>query len=175
MTRYLIAKGYRRIAMVGGAFENNDQASDRRDGFLEAMRQAGLSIRSDFIIEVPNPTTIESGAEAMKDLLDDASPPDAVFFQAELPAHGALMACLSRGISVPGQVAIAGFGDMKLSRILPVPLTTVQVPGKAIGAKAAQVIIDRLNEDHGEGKDPEAPSAPLIFDMGYAIKIRQSA
>jgi LacI family transcriptional regulator, gluconate utilization system Gnt-I transcriptional repressor len=166
MTRYLIDKGYRRIAMVGGAFENNDQATDRRDGFLDAMKMAGLPIADDFIISVPNPTTMEMGGEVMLRLMDRPDPPDAVFFQAELPAHGAMMACMSRGISIPEDVAIAGFGDLRLSALLPVPLTTVHIRAEEIGTCAAQMVIDRLADDVTLGP---------VQDIGYEIMARQSA
>lgn len=166
MTRYLIDKGYREIAMVGGAFENNDQATDRRDGFLSAMAEAGRSVRPEFILSVPNPTTIESGAEVMRRLLDGPIKPDAVFFQAELPAQGAMMACLSRGVRIPQDVAIAGFGDLSLSALLPVPMTTVRIRAHEMGECAAKLVLARL-----DGSE----SSTARYDIGYDLRIRESA
>lgn len=166
MTRYLINKGYQEIAMVGGAFENNDQAVDRHNGFHVAMAGAGREVRPEFVVSVPNPTTIESGRAAILKLLDAPIKPDAVFFQAEIPAHGAIMACLSRGVSIPGDVAIAGFGDLALSRHLPVPLTTVKIRAQAIGDRAAQMVVDALGQ---------APDAQLRCDVGFEIVERESA
>lgn len=166
MTRYLLGKGYREIAMVGGAFENNDQATDRRDGFLSAMAEAGRKVRPEFILSVPNPTTIQSGADLMMRLLDGPVRPDAVFFQAELPAQGAMMACLSRGIRIPEDVAIAGFGDLSLSALLPVPMTTVRIRAQDMGERAANLVLGRL-----AGK----ASSNAGQDIGYDLKIRKSA
>src|SRR5690606_3568675 len=110
MTSRLIKKGYRRIALVGGDFENNDQAQDRYRGFMATMTAGGRSVPAEFVISVPTPTTMESGRDALLYLMKLSPRPDAIMFHSEIPAHGAIMACLSENISVPGTVAIAGFG-----------------------------------------------------------------
>ncbi|MEO7243280.1 MAG: LacI family DNA-binding transcriptional regulator [Variovorax sp.] len=166
MTGHLIDKGYQEIAMVGGAFENNDQAVDRRDGYVHAMRERGRPVRDEFIVSVPNPTTLENGCEAMAKLLAGPVKPDAVFFQAEIPAHGAMMFCLSHGISVPNEVAIAGFGDLTLSAMLPIPLTTVRIKARLIGETAAAMVLKRLKGDLANER---------VIDVGYEIMMRQSA
>lgn len=166
MTRYLIGKGYREIVMVGGAFENNDQATDRHAGFVAAMREAGREVRPDSIVAVPNPTTIESGAELIMSLLDRPVKPDAVFIQAELPAQGAMLACLSHGIRIPEDVAIASFGDLILSALLPVPLTTIKVRSSEIGKRTAEMVLKRLKGEHIE---------ETVQDVGYDLVIRKSA
>lgn len=166
MTRYLIEKDYREIAVVGGDFENNDQAADRVAGFLATMREAGRSVSPDNVVPVPTPTTMESGRDVMMSLMRRKRPPDAVFFQAEIPAHGAVMACLSQGISIPGKVAIAGFGDLSLSPLLPVPLTTIKIKSSEIGERAAKLVVQRL-----EGGEQEN----CVIDVGYELVARQSA
>lgn len=165
MARYLLEKGYRRIALVGGDFENNDQAQDRYHGFMATMAEAGRSVPPEFVISVPTPTTIESGRNVMLSLMKGFPRPDAVAFHSEIPAHGAIMACLSEGISVPDTVAIAGFGDLSLSALLPVPLTTVRVKSREIGEQAARLVVKRLN-----GAETES-----VVDVGYDIVVRQSA
>ena len=166
MTRYLIARGYRSIAMVGGAFENNDQAIDRREGFLDAMRDAGRSVVPEFVVEVPNPTTMEDGYRAVLSLMGGPVKPDAIFFQAEIPAHGAVMACLAQGILIPDDVAIAGYGDLSLSALLPVPLTTIHIRARDIGETAARLVLRRLDGD---------PIAHTSVDVGYDLMERASA
>lgn len=165
MTRYLIGRGYQNIVMVGGASQHNDQAEDRTRGFIDAMRGAGRSVTGETIVEFDNPATIEAGAALIETLLTRRSKPDAIFFLAELPAQGAMLWCMSNGISVPEDVAIAGFGDLSLSALLPVPMTTVQIKGRAIGERSASVVMDRL-----EGKADSAAS----HDIGYRLQIRES-
>lgn len=166
MTRYLINKGYQEIVMVGGTFDNNDQATDRHDGFIAAMREAGREVKPDSIVAVPNPTTIESGADLIMSLLARPVKPDAVFIQAELPAQGAMLACLSQGIRIPEDIAIASFGDLNLSALLPVPLTTIKVRSSEIGKRTADMVIKRLR-----GESIEQTSQ----DVGYDLVIRKSA
>lgn len=170
MTRYLLSRGYRQIAMVGGAFENNDQATDRRDGFLDVMNEAGIDIPPEHVVSVPNPTTIGSGREALVQLMSGPVRPDAIFFQAEIPAHGAMMACLAQGYSVPDDVALAGFGDLSLSEHLPVPLTTVRLRAHEIGSQAATMVIADL-EDGQSGE----PGRVRQHDVGFEIIERQSS
>ncbi len=165
MTSRLIEKGYRRIALVGGDFENNDQAQDRYRGFMTTMAAAGRSVPPEFVISVPTPTTMESGRDALLSLMRRSPRPDAIMFHSEIPAHGAIMACLSENISVPGTVAIAGFGDLSLSSLLPVPLTTVRIRARAIGEQAARLVARRLR-----GEETEA-----VIDVGYDIVARRSA
>lgn len=165
MTRYLIDKGYRDIAMVGGASHNNDQAADRTRGFIDAMREAGREVGPETIVEFANPATIESGGPLIRNLLARPRKPDAVFFLAELPAHGAMLWCMSNGIEVPRDVAIAGFGDLSLSALLPIPMTTVQIRGHAIGQRAAELVLQRL-----KGEEP----VQTVHDIGFQLKIRKS-
>lgn len=166
MTRYLIGREYREIAVVGGDFENNDQAADRLEGFRATMREAGRFVSPSNIVSVPTPTTMERGREVMLSLMRRKRPPDAVFFHAEIPAHGAVMACLSQGISIPEKVAIAGFGDLSLSSLLPVPLTTIKIRSHEIGERAAQLVVQRLR---GTGQESS------VIDVGYELAVRQSA
>ena len=165
MTRYLIDRGYENIVMVGGASVHNDQAADRTRGFIDAMRAAGRSVEDETIVEFDNPATIEGGVAVIQALMARKTRPDAIFFLAELPAQGAMLWCLSNGIDVPGDVAIAGFGDLSLSALLPVPMTTVRIEGRAIGESAAGMVMARL-----EGTS----DAPATHDIGYRLQIRES-
>lgn len=165
MTRYLIERGYENIVMVGGSSAHNDQAEDRTRGFMDAMRGAGRSVTDDTIVEFDNPATIEGGVALIQRLMARKNKPDAVFFLAELPAHGAMLWCLSNGVRVPDDVAIAGFGDLSLSALLPVPMTTVQIRGRAIGERSASLVMDRL-----EGQAESAAT----HDIGYHLQIRES-
>ncbi|WP_424927139.1 LacI family DNA-binding transcriptional regulator [Amaricoccus tamworthensis] len=165
MTRYLIERGYREIVMVGGSSANNDQAEDRRRGFVDAMRGAGRSVDEDTIVEFDNPATIEGGLSLVESLFARKRRPDALFFLAELPAHGAMLWCISNGVRVPDELAIAGFGDLSLSALLPVPMTTVQIRGRAIGECSANLVMERLE---GGANDP------VTQDIGYHLQIRES-
>ena len=94
-----------------------------------------------------------------------ATPPDAVFFLAELPAQGAMLWCMSHGVRVPEDVAIAGFGDLSISYLLPVPMTTVRIRGHAIGTHSAKLAHTRLSG---------GSMNQTVHDIGYSLQIRES-
>lgn len=165
MTRYLIESGYQNIVLAGGGSINNDQSEDRTRGFIDTMRNAQRDVTADTIIRYENPATLESGQRLIRDLLARETKPDVVFFTAELPAQGATLWCQSHGIRVPEDIAIAGFGDLSHSALMPTPLTTVRIKGRALGECAAAQVVARLETD-------AAPSR--IHDLGYELMIRKT-
>jgi LacI family gluconate utilization system Gnt-I transcriptional repressor len=90
---------------------------------------------------------------------------DAIFFCNDDLAQGALMAALRLGVSVPGQVAIAGFNDLTGSDQMMPPLTTVRTPRARIGQAAAEMLLTLMR-----GEEPPVPQ----LDLGFDILQRQS-
>ena len=166
LTLQLLARGYRRVALVGGDFTNNDQAFDRQRGFFMAMKDAGLAVDPDYVVSLPQPTTIDSGKEAIRHLLSLPLRPELVCFHSEIPAVGGLLECLRLGLSIPGDIALAGFGDLDISPNLPVPLTTVHVRSDEIGRITGELILRRLR-----GEEIDEP----VVDVGYETVMRASA
>jgi LacI family gluconate utilization system Gnt-I transcriptional repressor len=91
---------------------------------------------------------------------------DAIFFCNDDLAQGALMAALRMGVSVPQQVAIAGFNDLTGSDQMLPPLTTVRTPRARIGQAAAEMLLTLMR-----GEEPEVAQ----LDLGFEIVQRQSA
>jgi LacI family gluconate utilization system Gnt-I transcriptional repressor len=158
---YLHKKGRRRLAVIAG----DDERSGRRlHAFEEAARTAGLPpVRT---VKVPAPTTLKSGRQALAELLQSGNDLDAVFCSSDLLALGVLTEARARGIAVPGQLAVVGFGDLEFAADLEPSLTTVRIDGQAIGRQAARFIIERA-----EGNTPEA----AVVDVGFQIIERASA
>ena len=166
LTLQLLARGYRRVALVGGDFTNNDQAFDRQRGFFMAMKDAGLAIEPGHVVSLPQPTTIDSGKDAVRHLLSLPVRPELICFHSEIPAVGGLLECLRLGLSIPGDIALAGFGDLDISANLPVPLTTVHVRSDEIGRITGELILRRLR-----GEEIDEP----VVDVGYETVMRASA
>lgn len=162
ITQHLIAQGYRRLAYVGRPVAGNDRATSRRDGFLAALRSAGLAADPALIVETE--TGMTAGAESIRRLLALARPPDAVLYSGDNTAAGAMLACLNDGVRVPHDVAVAGLGDLEIARLLPGGLTTIAFRAAAIGAETGRLIRERLS---GERPHP-------IVDVGFELVPRGS-
>jgi LacI family gluconate utilization system Gnt-I transcriptional repressor len=169
MTLALAARGHRRIAFVGTPPEVERRASQRLDGYRAAMRELGRAADVAMLDELG--VTIGSGERAAEALLARPDPPDAAFFVNDVAAFGAVQACQRRGISVPGRLAIAGFGDFEIARASNPPLTTVRIPGAEIGRTAARWVVERLAGD-GQARDD---GGPRTTDLGFELVMRESA
>ena len=158
---FLLAKGRRRFAVVAG----DDERATRRLGAFEAAALA-LGLPEVRCIVVPAPTTLRSGRGALSELLSGGAGIEAVFCSSDLLALGVMTEALARGVDVPSQLAVVGFGDLNFAADLHPALTTVHINGAGIGRQAAQFIVDRA-----EGRGV----AQRVIDIGFSIVDRQSA
>ncbi len=157
---FLHRKGRRRLAVVAG----DDERSRRRYGaFRDAARALGLPEVQQVI--VPAPTTLRSGRGALAELLGRPGGVDAVFCSSDLLALGVLTEARSRGIAVPGELGVVGFGDLEFAADLDPALTSVHIDGASIGRQAARFIVDRA-----EGREAD----PRVVDIGFSIVDRGS-
>jgi LacI family transcriptional regulator len=145
---HLARLGYTRIATITGPFTTT-AALDRRDGFLNGLRDAGLSLHDHYLQE--GDWTESGGRQAMLALLQLPARPQAVFVASDAMAIGALKAIRSAGLTVPDDVALVGFDDVPLASAVEPPLTTVRQPIDKLGFMAATVLLDQL-EAGPEGK-----------------------
>jgi LacI family transcriptional regulator len=136
MTRFLIRRGHRRIAMILG---EPGPGKQRALGYETVMREAGLA--TEFVAD--GPYSEEAGARAMQTLLaSGAKRPTAVFGANDMLAIGAMQAARSAGLAIPTDIAIVGFDDIPTAKLL--GLTTVRQPEFELGALAARTLIERL-------------------------------
>jgi LacI family transcriptional regulator len=138
---HLASLGHRRIAFVGGPAGNHD-ATERLRGYRKALRTAGLPPSKD--LEIPGDFREEAGYDACVRLLALGPVPTAVFAANDSMAVGLLYACREAGVSVPEQLAIAGFDDIPIARFITPPLTTVRVPIADLGTLAAETLLERI-------------------------------
>ena len=146
VTRYLLGLGHRRIALIMGPYAIARRVRRRYDGFARALREAGLEVNPDYVVE-KHPTFIE-GQEAMRRLLDLPSAPTAVFAASDTLAIGAMKAVRERGLSVPDDISIAGFDNVDIACFVTPSLTTVRVPAYDMGRLAARVVLDTVQNNH---------------------------
>lgn len=148
MARHLQEQGYRRPGFIGGNDGGDTRGADRRRGFLDAIEQLDMAPANVVTFAKP-PITVEQGGQALHQLLRQAPDTDCVFCVSDMSAFGAIMLCNRMGISVPGELAIAGFGDFEIARTCYPSITTIGCDWQALGETAGRQITSRLEDDSG--------------------------
>jgi LacI family gluconate utilization system Gnt-I transcriptional repressor len=161
VAHFLHARGHRRLAVVAG----DDERSTRRHDAFDAAAQA-LGLAAVRKVVVPAPTTLKSGRRALAELLRAEVGIDAVFCSSDLLALGVMTEAQARGMALPGELAVMGFGDLEFAADLHPALTTVRIDSDAIGHQAARFIVARA-----EGREV----AERVVDIGFSIVDRASA
>jgi len=158
---YATGRGYRAPLLLCA---DSLRAKARKDGFLAALRERGSPAAPCYL--TGSPSTVRHGREGLTRALEDGLRPDVVVCSSDLMALGVLMEAQRRGLSVPGDLAVIGFGAQAFSEEVQPELTTVQIDGAMIGRKSVDFLIRRT-----QGLRPE----PAIIDIGFQILARQSA
>ena len=145
MAAHLVERGHRRLAYVDSGVAEDFRAHERGEGFLaEAKRRRVKALR----VVAPQAEAIEAGRQALGALVDTAGRPlvRAVAFANDHLACGALLEAQRRGLDVPRDLALLGFGDFALARQLTPALSTVHTPRVEIGRAAARALLQALSE-----------------------------
>ncbi|HAU5474378.1 transcriptional regulator RbsR [Cronobacter sakazakii] len=140
-TRYLIDKGYTRIACVTGPLDKTP-ARLRLEGYRAAMQRAGLPVTEGY--EVIGDFEFAGGLRAMQSLLALPEPPQAVFMGNDAMAVGAYQALYQAGLRIPQDIALVGYDDIELASYMTPPLTTIHQPKDELGELAIDVLIHRM-------------------------------
>ena len=141
LARALAAKGYRTYAILTGPSDHLT-GRDRAEGFAEGLADAG-----EIVARIEGDFTRDGGYAAMTELLSGDVRPDVVFAVNDVMAVGALAAAREAGVSVPGDVRVAGFDDIPTLRDIVPSLTTVRVPLERIGEFAVSLALGEVSPD----------------------------
>jgi LacI family transcriptional regulator len=141
-TEHLLSRGHRAIGFLSGP-SRSYSGQARARGYRAALEVAGVAP----CLELTRPClpVVESGREATLALLAAQPQITALFCYNDLSAVGALQACVSLGRRVPDDLAIVGFDDIPLARLVTPPLTTCHVPLHDLGKQAMQSLLDHIN------------------------------
>ena len=160
MAAHLAGHGHRRIAIVRGP-ERNFDAAERLRGFRAALADAGIA--ADGALEVPGDFTEEAGYRAAEALLAANPRPTAVFAANDSMAIGLISALREAGVSVPADVAVAGFDDIPISRYLTPPLSSVRVSPTELGGRAMEQLVRAVGGENRHARIHETiPTALAI-------------
>lgn len=121
---HLLSLGHRRIGFLSGPL-GLKSAGIRRSAFLRSL--SGYGIDEDKRLVEEGDHTVDGGLLAMTRVLESKSPPTAVLASNDLTAIGAMRAARRAGLSVPQDISIVGFDDIRLAEFTEPPLTTVRL------------------------------------------------
>ena len=144
LTKYIIEQGHKKIALIEGKPEFRS-AYKRKQGFINAHYEAGLSVNEDYILK--GNYDLESGYASMQLILEMQDRPSAVFCSNDEMALGAMKAIKQRGIVMPDEISIAGFDDMGFTAYLTPSLTTVLRPVEDMSKEGTQILLNKIENN----------------------------
>ena len=144
LARMVIRAGHKNIACISAPASSNDRARARVVGIRRAMREAGLN--PDDLTLIETEYGIENGEAAFRETMAIAPDTTVVMGGNDVLAIGALRAAKEMGLRVPEDISITGFDDIEIAMLAEPALTTVHVPHREMGRRAAGMLIQMLNQ-----------------------------
>ncbi len=146
-TKHLIDQGCKRIAHFAGA-QHVNVYNLRKKGYLDALRENGLEVDENLIIDLET-LSFEEGRVATNKILDLKNPPDGIFSSNDTAAVSAILCAKEKGVKIPEELAIIGFNDDPISSIVEPSLSTVSHPAMKMGEISTQRILEHSDENLG--------------------------
>jgi LacI family gluconate utilization system Gnt-I transcriptional repressor len=148
MGRYAISRGRRKPGILGAARDRKTSGPDRFTGFAQAIEEAGHTVLAR---EILNDTPgFYAGYYGTETLLNRLPGLDMIYFQDDTMALGGMAWLQRKGIRVPDDIAVAGWGGHEAASIMSRQLTTTSVPTEQIGKLSAELLVRRLREEPAE-------------------------
>jgi len=162
MTRYLAGLGHKRIAFITGD-PDHKAVANRFLGYQDGLKESGLKFSESLVATGDN--SFGSGETAAHKLLKRKKLPTAIFAANDDMAAGVIRVARRLGIDIPGQLSVAGFDDITLSRQLDPTLTTIRQPLVRMAERAAAMLVKGNSDDKVE-------DGPVVIPA--TIEIRES-
>lgn len=142
VTNHLIDQGCRRIVHITGSLLRNVY-NDRLHGFQKALSENGIPFRETDVLETD--LSEQAGADAAETLLHMKSRPDGIFVANDTCAVSCMQRLIQANVRIPDDIAVAGFNNTPISRVIEPALTTVNYPAREMGEVAVTNLINHLN------------------------------
>jgi LacI family transcriptional regulator len=160
--KHLVDLGHTRIAHIAGP-QTTSTGVDRSRAFRHAVRDYGAAEDPALIVECAH-WSEGDGATSMRELLDQGTGCTAVVAGNDLIALGCYDVFAERNISCPEDISVVGFNDMPFLDKLRPPLTTVGVPHHELGAEAARMLLDCIDEPERRPRSLLLPVSLIVRD-----------
>lgn len=160
---HLLEKGYRRFAVVS---VSDARAVKRNEALVSELNAQGVTdVRQ---VTFPAPATLKEGREGLSQLWSQEARPEVIVCSSDTIAQGVLAEAAARGLKIPEDIAVMGFGDMSSAAQLYPALSSVRLGGTRVGALIARALLERL-QNQGDDR------TPVRIDTGFELIDRVSA
>ena len=162
-TTHLLEQGMKKVAIVMGD-RNIFLESEKLDGYYQALKDYGISINEEYIIETD--ASREGAYNAFLKSIELSEPPEAFFLTGDILAIGLIDAIKTGGYFIPDDFAIVAYGESLITSIISPPLTVVAEPLEELGKYAAEYLIELILDNKPE---------EMIKVLEPVLKLRQTS
>jgi LacI family transcriptional regulator len=148
-TQHLLKLGHKQIAFLAGPLAA-PWSQARFEGYRRALREAGMDVDDSLVFQAGS--TTEDGVKAAAQMLDESCKATAVQAANDLVAIGFADMLLNRGVRIPQDISVVGFGNTITSEYFRVPMTTVRQPKFRLGLAAVEMMLQLLRGQRAETK-----------------------
>jgi LacI family transcriptional regulator len=141
-TKHLIDQGCQRIVHIGGSLRRNVYA-ERLKGYRHALTEGGIAYDENLVM-ITN-LSEQDGSEAAQQIMKMNPRPDGIFCANDTTGVACIQELTQAGIKVPEQIAVVGFNNDPIARVIDPNLTTIHYPGHEMGEIAATTLLNALN------------------------------
>ena len=164
----LIENGHDSIGILYGG-DPQQETLDMLEGYKNILKTNGMKILDEYMKPVEN--TIEGGYLGAKKMMN-GNPPRAIFTTSDEIAYGAMDAIKDNNMKIPEDIAVAGFGNARMSNLIEPKLTTVELPFHKMGVYGARLLFDLIEaEEKGEEAEKTEPRQIILQTK---LRIRKS-
>jgi LacI family transcriptional regulator len=156
--QHLAALRHERIGFITGPLKLRSAVA-RRDAFETSMREIGLPVRPEFVVEGNH--RLEGGKRGLKKLSELPERPTALICSNDMTAIGVMREAFELGIQVPQDLSVVGFDDIRMAEFMTPPLTTIQMSQSELARLAFEALLKEVKRE-----------APAPEGTEYALKTR---
>lgn len=162
-TEHLIATGRKRIAHIAG--RGMSPSVERLRGYRDTLHRHQIESPDELVVTRDRVEELgdEAGYQAMQELLKLRVRPDAVFCYNDLTAIGAMEAARQAGLSIPGDIAFVGTGNLRYAKYLRFPLTSVDQQPETLGLRAGELALQVMEK-------PDMPSSVVLLPPKLIVR-----
>lgn len=161
VVNYILSKGRKKIALINGPGMYK-YARKRKEGFLLALEEAGITPNPSYIVELPE-FSYDAAISVATQILSMEDRPNAIFAVSDVFAVAAMKAAKKLGLRIPEDVGIVGFDNTETSMMCDPPLTTVKQPQYQLGFLTCEMLIEQIT-------DKKQLSKQILLDVELIVR-----